>query len=70
MSFYGKLLALSTNAKLGFQGLLGTNTLAYLPAVLVTKTKSFITLTPIKKTQKQILFPSLKFALFVSTNHF
>jgi hypothetical protein len=41
MSFYGKLLALSTNAKLGFQGLLGTNTLAYMPTVLVTKTKKF-----------------------------
>jgi hypothetical protein len=44
--------ALSTNIRLGWKGLLGTNTLAYYEYPLLTDKKSFITLAPDKLGQK------------------
>jgi hypothetical protein len=42
----GRLLTLSTNLRLGWKGLTGTNTLAYYKHSLIAVVKSFITLTP------------------------
>jgi hypothetical protein len=42
-SLYGRLLALTTNIRLGLKGLLGTNTLAYYEHSLIMDAKCFIT---------------------------
>ncbi len=41
-----RLLALHTNIRLGWKGLLGTNALAYYEKSQLTSVKSFVTLTP------------------------
>jgi hypothetical protein len=43
---YGKLLALPMSIRLGWKGLLGTDTLAYYENSQITDMKSFITLAP------------------------
>ncbi len=56
-SLMGKLLVLPTIFRLDWKVIAGTNTLAYLTSLTVTKDKCFITLTPGKlelKMEKNI----------------
>jgi hypothetical protein len=56
--FLGRLLALPVNIRLGWKGLLGTNTLAYCEHVYTADVKSvitiitFVTLDPVEATMK------------------
>ena len=56
MFHLGRLVALPTNIRQGWKGLLGTNTLAYYENSLNTSVKSFITLGPGLKGRCHALF--------------
>ncbi len=53
---YGKLLALPMSIRLGWKGLLGTNTLAHYENSQITDMKSFITLAPGFNVSKLFFF--------------